>query len=77
MRCTTKAAVEEEIVQAAAWRCCGRSTRCGQQLTGDEKIRARIVIRALEEAHPLDVGQHGSRQKGFGYNASTEGWRTW
>jgi chaperonin GroEL len=82
----TKAAVEEGIVPGggvALLRAIEAVEKVVRDLTGDEKIGARIVIRALEEPTRQIVancGAEGSvvinelKQKGgnFGYNANTE-----
>jgi len=80
----TKAAVEEGIVPAAAWRCSARSRRSrASKLDGDQQVGVNIVKRAIEE--PLrwiaqNAGQEGSIvvQKvkdgadDFGFNALTD-----
>ena len=82
----TQAAVEEGIVPGggvALLRSIDAVTKAANELTGDEKIGARIVIRALEE--PIrqivdNAGAEGSvvvnelKTKGgnFGFNADTE-----
>jgi chaperonin GroEL len=82
----TKAAVEEGIVPGggvALLRCIDAVEKKAGDLTGDEKIGARIVVRALEEPTRqivANAGAEGSvvinelRQKGgnFGFNANSE-----
>ena len=82
----TKAAVEEGIVPGggvALLRSIEAVTKRANELTGDEKIGARIVIRALEEPTRqivANAGAEGSvvinelKSKGgnFGYNANNE-----
>jgi chaperonin GroEL len=82
----TKAAVEEGIVPGggvALLRCIDAVTKKANDLSGDEKIGARIVIRALEEPTRqivANAGGEGSviinelKTKGanFGYNANSE-----
>jgi chaperonin GroEL len=82
----TKAAVEEGIVPGggvALLRAIDAVSKKANDLTGDEKIGARIVIRALEEPTRQIVancGAEGSvvinelKEKGgnFGYNANSE-----
>jgi chaperonin GroEL len=82
----TKAAVEEGIVPGggvALLRAMEAVEKVIRDLTGDEKIGARIVIRALEEPTRQIVANSGAegsvvinelKQKGgnFGYNANTE-----
>jgi chaperonin GroEL len=82
----TKAAVEEGIVPGggvALLRAMDAVEKVVRDLTGDEKIGARIVIRALEEPTRQIVANSGAegsvvinelKQKGgnFGYNANTE-----
>jgi chaperonin GroEL len=82
----TKAAVEEGIVPGggvALLRAIDAVTKKANELSGDEKIGARIVIRALEEPTRqivANAGGEGSvvinelKAKGgnFGYNANTE-----
>jgi len=82
----TKAAVEEGIVPGggvALLRCIDAVTKKANDLTGDEKIGARIVIRALEEPTRQIVSNAGgegsvvinelkSKGANFGYNANTE-----
>src|SRR5471032_2964704 len=82
----TKAAVEEGIVPGggvALVHCIDAVTKKANDLSGDEKIGARIVIRALEEPTRqivANAGGEGSviinelKSKGgnFGYNANTE-----
>ena len=82
----TKAAVEEGIVPGggvALLRAMDAVEKVVNNLSGDEKIGARIVIRALEEPTRQIVANSGAegsvvinelKQKGgnFGYNANTE-----
>jgi chaperonin GroEL len=82
----TKAAVEEGIVPGggvALLRAMDAVEKVVRDLTGDEKIGARIVIRALEEPTRQIVANSGAegsvvindlKAKGgnFGYNANTE-----
>ena len=82
----TKAAVEEGIVPGggvALLRAMDAVEKVVNNLTGDEKIGARIVIRALEEPTRQIVANSGAegsvvinelKTKGanFGYNANTE-----
>jgi len=82
----TKAAVEEGIVPGggvALLRAMDAVEKVVRDLTGDEKIGARIVIRALEEPTRQIVANSGAegsvvinelKLKGgnFGYNANTE-----
>jgi chaperonin GroEL len=82
----TKAAVEEGIVPGggvALLRAIDAVTKKANDLSGDEKIGARIVIRALEEPTRqivANAGGEGSvvinelKAKGgnFGYNANSE-----
>jgi chaperonin GroEL len=82
----TKAAVEEGIVPGggvALLRSIDSVNKAANELSGDEKIGARIVIRALEEPTRqivANAGAEGSviinelKAKGgnFGYNANSE-----
>jgi chaperonin GroEL len=82
----TKAAVEEGIVPGggvALLRCMDVVGKAANGMSGDEKIGARIVVRALEEPTRqivLNAGAEGSvvinelKSKGgnFGFNANSE-----
>jgi chaperonin GroEL len=82
----TKAAVEEGIVPGggvALLRSIDAVEKCAKDLSGDEKIGARIVIRALEEPTRQIVANSGAegsvvinelKAKGgnYGYNANAE-----